>query len=76
MKNTLLLFNRTHNKAYIHKEQFRSIFQSDSVYSAVLSLISWIKMSVASGIPLLKRFSVRIAEGFNDILHGIRYGTG
>jgi len=44
--------------------------------SAVLSLISWIKMSVASGIPLLKRFAVRIAEGFNDILHGIRYGTG
>ena len=72
--NTLLLFNRTLNKAYILKEQFRSIFQCDNEYSAVLSLISWIKMSVASGIPLLKRFAVGIADKFNGIMNGIRYG--
>ena len=72
--NTLLLFNRTLNKAYILKEQFRSIFQCDNEYGAVLSLVSWIKMSVASGIPLLKRFAVGIADKFNGIMNGIRYG--
>lgn len=40
-----------------------------------LSLISWIKMSVASGIPLLKRFAIGIADKFNGIMNGIRYGV-
>lgn len=49
-------------------------WRGDNEYSAVLSLISWIKMSVASGIPLLKRFAVGIADKFNGIMNGIRYG--
>jgi transposase len=73
--NTLLLFNRTLNKAYILKEQFRSIFRCNNEYNALLSLISWVKMSVASGIPLLKRFAIGIADKFNGIMNGIRYGV-
>lgn len=54
--------------------QYLASLCATPLYNAVLSLISWIKMSVASGIPLLKRFAVGIAKGFNDILNGIRYG--
>ena len=73
--NTLLLFNRTLNKAYILKEQFRSIFRCNNEYSALLSLVSWIQMSVTSGIPLLKRFTSGIADKFDGIMNGIRYGV-
>ena len=32
-------------------------------------------MSVASGISLLKRFAIGIADKFNGIMNGIRYGV-
>ena len=41
----------------------------------MLSIISWIKMSVACGVALLTPFAVGIADKFNGIQKGIRYGT-
>ena len=35
--NTLLLFNRTLNKTYILKEQFRSIFRCNNEYNAIIT---------------------------------------
>lgn len=32
-------------------------------------------MSVASGIPLLKRFAIGIADKFYGVMNGIRYGV-
>ena len=32
-------------------------------------------MSVVSGIPLLKRFAIGIADKFNGIMNAIRYGV-
>lgn len=59
--------------AYLLKEQFRQIFQTDDENTATLRLILWIKMCMKSKVKQLIHFAKGISSKFNEIINGIRY---
>lgn len=69
----LFAANRNLNTAYMLKEQFRAIFQQRDENAATWSLIEWIRMAMASKVPLIKNFARGIRDKFNDIINSFRY---
>lgn len=69
----LLAFNADLNTVYVLKEQFRTIFQQPNENAALLQLMHWVRMSVASGIELLEKFARGISAKTNEVINGIRY---
>ena len=70
----LLAYNRTINKAYILKEQFRAIFKHNNVNTFTGALVAWISMCVKSGVKALERFGKSISACFNEIVNSKRFG--
>ncbi len=70
----LLALNRKLNTTYLLKEQFRFVFTQTSDTDAVWQLARWIGMAVKSGVSQVERFARGIADKFNEVINGIRYG--
>ncbi len=70
----LLAVNRNLNTTYLLKEQFRFIFTQTSDADAVWQLVRWIGMVVKSRVRQVERFARGIADKFNEVINGIRYG--
>ncbi len=70
---SLYTLNKDLYIAYLLKEQFRRVFQTDDENTATLRLIIWIKMCMKSKVKQLIHFAKGISTKFNEIINGIRY---
>lgn len=69
----LSILNRDLYIGHLLKEQFRQVFQTRDENTATLRLILWIKMCMRSKVKILRNFSRKISEQFNEVINGIRY---
>ncbi|MCH5285021.1 MAG: transposase [Akkermansiaceae bacterium] len=59
--------------ARVRGDGFRAIFRQSNDEANTWSLIEWIRMAMASKVPLIKNFARGIRDKFNDIINSFRY---
>ncbi len=68
-------YNEKPNTTYVPKEQSRTVFCADTQSAATLQPVQWLKMAVVSGVKQVEKFARGIADKFNEVINGVRYGV-